>query len=524
MTLLAVGVALAAVPASACPLHKNGILVLDEYYPGLDPGITQLFDELIRAERELRGVATGEVGVAVTRPPEEVGRWTAPENWPVLAIHAAVLPTGKVLHYSYPYHTTGSAAQVFSPKNGRFQDVQWSSDVFCSGLSFLPDGKLFVSGGNESTDCDNQGRNVLHTFDPFTSRWEFLGEMNAARWYPSNLTLGDGRIMMLSGLDDSCQLNPTMEIYSQSDGVELVSSGQRRIELYPRVHLLSSGEVAHVAPESDTYLFDLAEPRWRRVGSTRSGRDRYEGSSFLVPGRTDTVMLCGGFSSYDRFPTTSCEQIDFSANRPRWRQVSAMNFARAHMLPVLLPDGKVLFVGGGQSGLYNQPVRNAELYDPETDTFTVLPEQEYGRMYHATAVLLPDGRVLSAGQDDENIDGIRSGDWGEIYEPPYLFAGRRPKLKKAPKSVDYGERFGVKVKRAREIDSMALVRISAVTHSVNTEQRYVPLEFEVAGAKRLEVMAPDHGNLAPPGYYMLFVLDADGVPSMAKMVRLDAGA
>lgn len=514
--LLAAAVSGAAV---ACPLARNDLLKIDGYLPPLVDGLALLVDQLIRAES---GAAAIEARIEVDRPASEVGRWLPPEPWPVIGIHAAVLPTGKVLHFSYPFlPSQGSRARLWDPRRGSFQSVDWSVDLFCGGTSFLPDGRLLVSGGNDPGACQFRGLTAMHVFDPVTQRWSEAGQMRRARWYPTNVTLGDGRTLLLSGLDRNCEINPLMEIYGADGTIELVPEGERRIELYPRVHLLPDGRVAHVGPEPLSETFDLEQRSWRIVGRTRYGRERFEGTSFLVPGRPDEIMICGGFPTYESRPTATCERIDFSRRSPSWRSAAPYHLARAHANVVTLPDGTVLAVGGGTDGLYAGPVLNAELYDPEDDSWTMLPPQSHGRMYHSTAVLLPDGRVLSAGQDDDGgDDGIVSGRFAEIYEPAYLFRGKRPRIRKAPRSVAYAGELVLKVPKAAKIDSVSLIRLAAQTHSVNTPQRYVALDFEVTARKKLRVTAPEHGNLAPPGYYMLFVVDADGVPSKARFVQL----
>jgi hypothetical protein len=170
--------------------------------------------------------------------------------------------------------------------------------------------------------------------------------------------------------------------------------------------------------------------------------------------------------------------------------------------------------GGGQSDLYGHPVNIPELFDPETETWTELPPHVYGRMYHATSVLLPDGRVLVTGQDDGP-----SQFWGEVYQPPYLFRGPRPILLAAPQQVVYGQSFTIETPDAGAIDEVSLIRLSSVTHSMNFEQRHVALEF-TARPGALTASAPAEKNLAPPGYFMLFIVNGAGVPSVASMVKL----
>ncbi len=224
-------------------------------------------------------------------------------------------------------------------------------------------------------------------------------------------------------------------------------------------------------------------------------------------------MIIGGAN--DGVATNTCERIDFNAPSPQWQQAAPLSIARAHANAVILPSREVMVLGGGATGLYCEPTDIPEMYDPDTGNWTTLPPQVFGRMYHSTAVLLPDGRVLSAGQDSE-----QSGSWGEIYEPAYLFRGSRPTISGAPQQVAFGSTFTIDTPDATTVSAVALIRLSVVTHSGNMEQRYVGLQFSVATPDRLVATAPDNGNQAPPGYYMLFIVDNDRVPSVARFVQL----
>ena len=190
-----------------------------------------------------------------------------------------------------------------------------------------------------------------------------------------------------------------------------------------------------------------------------------------------------------------------------------MNNGRVWPNSVLLPDGKVLAVGGGRGGTYANPVLQSELFDPATETWSVMASQQAPRVYHGTAVLLPDGRVLSAGHDNGGYQTT-----GEVYSPPYLFKGARPTIAGAPSSVGYGAQFSVSTPDAGSIERIALLRPSSTTHSLNQDQRSVDLAFSVTDANTLSVAAPGGGIEAPPGPYMLFLISASGVPSVASFI------
>lgn len=458
--------------------------------------------------------------------PAEVGRWAEPRNWPVLAIHSIVLPTGDVLNYSYAdflREHPGSQGVVYDPKKDRFRNpFVFEYDFFCSGHSVLPDGRVFVTGGwIQGRECNIEGPDATYLYDPLTGEWAVGPVMKRGRYYPTNVALGDGRVLILAGEDVVCEQNALVEIFDPlDDSLEVMKKARLGMNPYPRVHLLSDGRIAKVGVEDRTYVLDVEARKWSAITRTQLRMPRFEGSSWLVPGEEDVVMTCGGFTTLDTNPTATCERIDFKKKEPKWEFTRPMSSARAHANAVVLPDATVLMVGGGHEHLYDGPVLLPELYDPKTDIWRTLPSQRWSRMYHSTAVLLPDGRVLSAGQDDDHTGRTGSGARAEFYEPPYLFRGRRPTIKKAPDAAGYGETIRIKAKQARMIESAVLMRPGATTHSVNMEQRYVPLEFDWQGAKRMDLHMPKNPNLAPPGYYMLFLVNQRGAVSKATFLHL----
>ncbi len=442
--------------------------------------------------------------------PGVVGRWGTMMDWGLTAINAALLPTGKVLVYSRPDELPGgSAALLWDPVSLETTPLDLDRDLFCSGMSMLPDGQIYLTGGN-ARDCPVQGTSDTHLFDPWDERWARLEDMTVGRWYPTNTPLANGRVLITSGMDQACRLTPVMEMFTPGIGLEVVPDGERLLDLYPRLHLLSNGWVAGVGTEASTWMFNPDQPEWHYVGDTVANIRRWSGSSVQVPGSPDSILIFGG----DSPSVNSVERIDFAEELPRWRSVSPMYFSRSHFNPVQLPDRSILIVGGGGARLYDDPVLNAERYNPESDTWTLLPAQQHPRMYHSTALLLPDGRVLSAGQDF----GM-SFHSAEIYEPAYLHRGARPSVTGVPESVGYGERVVLRAVGEHPITSAALIAPGAVTHGVNMGQRFVDLAITVRGSA-VEVQMPTSGHLAPAGYYMLFLVDNDGVPSVGEFVRL----
>jgi hypothetical protein len=223
------------------------------------------------------------------------------------------------------------------------------------------------------------------------------------------------------------------------------------------------------------------------------------------------------------FPTTYV--LDMAAATPRWTQTAPMAFPRTYHVLTSLPDGTVLVTGGATT---TDPVTDstavlaAELWNPTTQTWSTLSSGSVPRLYHSVAVLLPDGRVLVSGGG--RFYGFPSNDISdhlnaEIFSPPYLFKGARPSITSAPQSATFGSTIPIQTPDAAGITSVSLIRMAAVTHAINMSQRFLPLSF-TAGSGQLDVQMPANANLAPPGYYMLFVVNGNGVPSTAAIIKM----
>ena len=436
-----------------------------------------------------------------------VGQWSSPQAWPVTAVHNHMLPTGKVLFWGY-----SDEAWLWDPATaGLTPAARAGYNTFCSGHSFLPDGRLLVTGGHISNDV---GLSNAATYDAASDSWVRLPNMNAGRWYPTNTTLANGDVLVVSGDVDTVQgVNRLPQIWQGATGAwRDLTGAQLALPLYPFMHLAPNGRVFASGPSQVSWYLDTTgSGSWSAVANSIYGFRPYGSSVLYDDGK---VFIVGGSDP----PTNTAEVIDLNASTPAWRSVSPMTYKRRQINATLLPDGTVLVTGGSSSPGFNEPagaVYAGELWDPVAETWTTVASFTQYRGYHSFTLLLPDGRVLSGGGDASMS--------AEVYSPGYLFKGARPVITSAPSTVTYGQPFFVTTADAAQISRVSLLRLSSVTHAFNMEQRINRLAFSAA-AGGLNVAGPTNSNLSPPGHYMLFILNGSGVPSVAKIVRVDAAA
>ncbi len=445
---------------------------------------------------------------------------------PINPIHAALLRTGRVLVVSGsendPTVTTYRAA-VWDPAGGAFavQDIPW--DLFCNAMSFLSDGRLLTTGGNLQYN-PFRGIRTTTVFDPATEQFTQVQDMAHGRWYPSNVALADGRTMTFSGWLESGGTNNTVELYTVPGGWSAERPAPFTPPLYPWLHLLPGGGVFEAGAQVSSHLFDPSSQSWTTgVATTAYPNERTYGSSVLLALRpTESyrarVMIMGG----DNPATDSVELIDLSQPTRAWRTLPPMSAPRIQMSAVLLPTGTVLALGGSvQNNTASTASLGADLFDPDSETWSPAGTMLHPRMYHSVALLMPDATVWVAGSNPQE------GTWDntmEVYRPAYLFtaggaAAARPTIISAPARIGYGASVQVATPNAADIASVALMRPGSSTHAFNFEQRLVNLAF-TAGSGALTLTAPPTASIAPPGYYMLFLINRAGVPSVAVWVQL----
>jgi hypothetical protein len=521
--------------------------------------------------------------------PAAQGKWELlPYNSEVLAVHAAVLPKGKVLFFagsgnsavrflSADFGDTGkgfwcsvvwdpmapahSAASFFHPDTLRTPDHR-PIDFFCGGDTFLADGRLLSAGGTEKYDVDGHdrpsgtgfvGRKEALLFDPDTQQWRAVASMARGRWYPTLVTLGDGRVLAVSGLVGGAELNRRVEVFSpyaaEGSWHELNVPPLHEFlgfPLYAHLILLADGRLFFTGGRMDDALTTppcLADITQNPIGirpvaGLEAAFSRNQSASVLLPpAQEQKIMIMGGALPIGELNATDrVDIIDLSNLHdplPSYQPAAPLLLPRVHLNAVLLPDHTV-FVSGGALQREGGEVRKtvarhqSEIYDPETNTWHMAATATAARMYHSIALLLPDGRVVAAGGNPDKGHHV---EWNadpneemhlEVYSPPYLFraGGTRPTIDKAPSACTYGETLTIRTPQAGNIKWASLIRNGVTTHSFDTGQRLVDLDIVAQGSGSLQAKVTSERNIAPPGWYMLFLTDQRRVPSVARWIHL----
>jgi chitodextrinase len=463
--------------------------------------------------------ASTSVTVSNTSPndPSVIGQWSPVINWPMVAVHMTLLPTGNLLLFDR-MDMGGTAAQIWNPNTQVFSPVpNPTTDIFCTGHTFLSDGRVIVAGEHVA---DGVGTNESNVFNPFTGLWTALPNMHQARWYPNVVSLPDGRALVTSG-SDTCQacVPLTQEIYDPKNNTWTELAARQYIPLYPFMFVLSNGQVLQAGAQAEatvTRKLDIPSQTWSVVDNRE-----IDGGSAVMYGQ-DKIMKAGSWlnegSVVPSAKTTFV--IDMSQPNPSWRQTADMNFPRTNLSLTLLPDGTTLATGGDRTTSksdLSQAVMEAEVWNPINETWKTMAPMQIGRLYHSSAVLLPDGRVITAG-GGRSSSGATDEPSSQIFSPAYLFKGQRPVITAASTTIDYNSQFFVGT-AATDIAKVSLIALGSDTHSFNMNQRYVPLNFSQTNGGLL-VSTPGDANKAPPGYYMLFIVNSNGVPSIASFVQL----
>ena len=450
-----------------------------------------------------------------------LGQWSPIISWPHVAVHAALTPTGKILTFQGDF-AQGGQQVLYDPTSGAITQVPTAAaDLFCAGQAVTADGRILVIGGTATSG--GLGIRDITAFDSTSNTWQNLAPMQYPRWYATGTTLSDGRVLVTSGYNQySGDLVVTPEVYDVRTNTWASLPGANQAQpVYPFQYQLPNGRVLWAGASevaSETKVLDVATQSW----TTIDGRV-IDGSSIVNYAPNRFMKTGSAADSGESGPSARTTfTLDMSQPNPTWRPSGNMAFDRSFVNLTSLPDGTVLATGGAneKSGFNDaNGVLDAEQWNPSTGTWKTLAKMTEARLYHSTAVLLPDGRVFVAGGGGD--PGVPDHRTAQIYSPPYLFKGPRPTISSAPSTVQYGANTFIGTPNAGSISSVSLLRTGSVTHSFDQNARALSLPFtQTAGG--LNVQMPVDGRTAPPGYYMMFIVSSTGVPSVASMVRFPA--
>ena len=477
--------------------------------------------------------APGSRDASTPAPPHAAGTWSEPVAWPVLAVHAALLPTGEVLAWDAtpddfdddPHTSDNRTTRVtlWDPATDAHLAV-WNDgggDLFCAGSAHLWDGRVLFAGGDSGRSGRNGPLANSNVFDPWTRTWSETDTLNAPRWYSSVAALASGEMLTFGGTYSPRPLGEVFELNERWRPLPLTVpftvSGD-----YAWLQSTSDGDVAYLGPDAALGAVSTdGDGAWSSLGTRDDDGYRSYGSYALFD--VDRALVSGGGDSL-----ASATVVDLATGTSE--PTAPMRRGRRQHDLTILADGTVLASGGNASGArfvdLEAGTRTAEVWDPATGRWSDVAPLPTERQYHSTALLLPDGRVLSAGGGYCSTCGTVGyhAQSAELFTPPHLYGpdgelAERPLVTAVPERVDWDEPFEIGVSDADAVRRVHLIKLGSVTHSQNQDQRLVPLSFRSTG-DGLVVEAPADRRVAPPGHYLLFVVDGRGVPSVAPIVRV----
>lgn len=475
----------------------------------------------------------------VTGNPSVTGAWGPTIGLPIVPAASALLPGNKLLMWS------AYAANDFGGANGYTQTAvmdlttgqvggrrvdNTGHDMFCPGTSMLADGRILVTGGSNATKTS--------IYDPRTDAWSSAPDMTVGRGYQGQTTLSTGEVFTVGGSWSGGRKGKAGELYSPATNtwrslpdvpstpfLTADPAGVYRADNHAWLFAASGGRVFHAGPSARMNWIETAgRGKVTDAGTRGDSRDAMNGNAVMYD--VGKILTVGGAPAYEKADATkAAHAVDITGRTPSVRRTSDMAAARAYSNSVVLPDGTVVVIGG-QS--YPVPFSDQtsvlvpEMWNPATGRFTALAAMATPRNYHSVANLLPDGTVFSGGGGLCGKCATNHPD-GQIFTPPYLLNAdgsrkARPAITSAPAAASGGSTITVGTDRA--VKGFSLVRTSSVTHSVDNDQRRVPLTSSVVSPTSHRIAIPADPGIVPPGNYLLFALDGAGTPSVAAQLRI----
>jgi archaellum component FlaF (FlaF/FlaG flagellin family) len=461
------------------------------------------------------------------------GYYSPPLDWPLIPLHVALLPDGRVMSFGTDEQGNQTAQFVYDiwdPTIGTSATNAHNvlpnttpTDIFCSAQTLLDNGKLLITGGDVTVSGQrNYSSPDINIFNPSTNTLTAAGQMAYARWYPSITTLPNSDKLVLGGTVTPNVGEPTPELFSSATGWKTLPGISIPTDewYYPRSFvgadggvyvILQNGKVMRISTDGTGVMQDTG-------ASLNSGYNFYPTTMFLGANGNPFSVLAVRWNR-------DTQIVDISQNPPVVSWTSSITYDRRDGNLTVLPDGKILASGGssGETSLANA-VYQSEIYDPATGTWTLDATAAMPRLYHSTTLLLQDGSVLSAGGGAPGpVKNLNA----EIYYPPYLYLkdgsgnpAPRPTVSSPPPSIIAGRSFSLTVGASDTISKINLIRVGVNTHTFNSDQRLIPVQFTQSGTT-ITATVNATTKLMPSGYYMLFAFNSSGVPAVAPIIYVE---
>ncbi|MGV3660450.1 MAG: PA14 domain-containing protein [Prosthecobacter sp.] len=469
------------------------------------------------------------------------GEWSAIIPWtPHIPVSAAVLADGRLLTFSSNERTTfpdgpqRTYAAVWNPDTGAFTEINNPRhDMFCGGLALLQDGRLLVNGGNGIL-----GTTAFSSlFDWRTNEWSAAQTMPQGRWYNTSVALPNGAVFTAGGNGggngvgtiDLWKANTGWRRMSGIDWAKVVKApvpNSNEPNWHPFLLVAPDGRVAHFGPHHDlNWLNPTGTGSLAAAGASLPGT-HYPKQAAWAMYDVGKVLVAGGLKAIDNWDVvTSAFTVDLNGTTPAVASTAAMAHARAFANSVILPNGEVMVVGGTNVGNFGSDagtIYTPEIWNPATQQWRAVADAAVPRNYHSLALLLPDGRVWSAGGGLYGDLAVDHQD-AQIYTPAPLFnadgtAAARPQITTAPDRIGPGAVFTVTATPG--VQYFSFIRMASQTHSVSTDLRHLRLSHSVTAAGQYALTAHSSINVLTPGYWMLFAVNANGAWSPSRIIQV----
>ncbi len=478
-----------------------------------------------------------------TADAQQKGAWSEVFDWPFIAIHAALLPNGKVFSFGTQpkdlftyleleafHHDVWDPSKGIGLSSHTTLPNATSTNIFCGAVGLLPDGTLMIAGGDLTYEHDlNQnafkGNADTNLYNYQTGQLTKSPlQMTRGRWYPTLVNLPNGEVAVFGGYDVNQQPTTGVEIWNPKTGWRILTGLEafktffEQNWSYPFVFAAPNSEVFFAQTRFAFLNTDTSAMRF--AGSRNSATGMGFGSAVMYD--IGKILILGGGN--DSIARANAETIDINGDNPVWKKVDDMSNPRKFPDATLLADGQIFVNGGSSRGInaMDSIIYQSEIWNPTTEKWSLAASANRSRMYHSTALLLPDATVLAVGGDRPEETANFN---GEIYYPPYLFKkdgsgelAPRPAIENI-QNFTYQASFNLNFSGASKVSKVSFLKTGATTHSWNMSQRFMNLEFK-QNDSGLTITAPSSPDIAPPGYYLIFIFDENGVPSEGKIISL----